>query len=510
MSNIIVNPESDTQKISFQSPPNLKKSDHNIQYRTRDVSSRMENIQPIKPQLRETEDIDMLINHSRKKTSPNLINPSLRKHHNHNSRDNDDNSDAVSSISHSSRGSRSSRSSQGSGSNVSSRSSESGSGRSSGSGSSNSDGSGGSYKNDKKNRDRDRGRNRDEDRESEFSGDSEGSGSSYETGSDTGTSMISRDDQRPKSYEEIQQEKQDLLYKLERMEKNGAKLSRVYTMASNIEDIRMEYNKIKREKDIDKSIQFSRNVMMAVVRGAEMLTKKFQLPVHLDGWSEECWENLSNYDEVFEKLHDKYSGRVSMPPELELIMMLGGSAFMYHVSHSLFKSSSIPNIDDILRQNPDIMRSVADAAAQSLRNQAPMNPMAGFMASGIGMATNNQQQQQQQQQSFNSPPPMQQRPNPQQPPQMMGFGGNNNPVPDRMMPSLAPTQRGGTQQTLPTIPNSASPPVNTKTMRGPSGMDDILSNLSNTAANMTTTMPRRQGSSAAKPAKANNTITIDL
>ena len=503
MSNIIVNPESDTQKISFQSPPNLKKSDHNIHYRTRDVSSRMENIQPIKPQLRETEDIDMLINHNRKKASPNLIDPSLRKHRSHNSRDDDDNSDTVSSISRSSRGSRSS---QGSGSNMSSRSSQSGSGSGSGSGSSNSDRSGGSYGgNDRRNKDR--GRNRDDDDGgSEFSGDSDGTGSSYETGSDAGTSMISRDDQRPKSYEEIQQEKQDLLYKLERMEKNGAKLSRVYTMASNIEDIRMEYNKIKREKDIDKSIQFSRNVMMAVVRGAEMLTKKFQLPVHLDGWSEECWENLSNYDEVFEKLHDKYSGRVSMPPELELIMMLGGSAFMYHVSHSLFKSSSIPNIDDILRQNPDIMRSVADAAAQSLRNQAPMNPMAGFMASGIGMANN----QQSQQQSFNTPPPQppMQRQNP--PPQMMGFGGNNNPVPDRMMPSLAPTQRGGTQQTLPTMPNSAAPPVNTKTMRGPSGVDDILSNLSNTAANMTPSMPRRPGSSATKPAKPNNTITIDL
>ncbi len=495
MSHIIANTESDTQKISFHSSPNIKKSDNNIQYRTRDVSSRMEDIEPIRPQLRETEDIDMLINHSRKKTSPNLVDPSFRKKKHH---DRGDESDTASSVSRSSRGStgssRSSRSGMSGASSVnssnSSGSGSSGSGSSmSGSGSGGSGGSGGRKYRDRSGRDRDNG--------SEYSGegddDSEMSGSSYQTG----TSMISREE-RPMTYEEMQKEKQDLLYKLERMEKNGAKLSRVYTMASNIEDIRMEYNKIKREKDIDRSIQFSRNVMMAVVRGTEMMTKKFQLPVHLDGWSEECWENLSNYDEVFEKLHDKYSGRVNMPPELELIMMLGGSAFMYHVSHSLFKSSAIPNIDDILRQNPDIMRSVADAAAQSLRNQAPMNPMAGFMASSVNMAANNPPPQMSQQMPPQMPPPQ-----PQQPPRpMMGFGGNNNPVPERMMPSLAPTQRGGTQQSLPSIPNSAAPPLPTtnKTMRGPSGVDDILNNLSTSAGRKTP---------AGKPAKP-NTITIDL
>lgn len=493
MSNIIANPESDTQKISFQSPPN-KKSENNIHYRTRDMSSHMENIEPMKPQLRETEDIDMLINHSRKKIAPNLVDPSFRKKKHRSS--NDSHSDTASSVSRSSRGSGSSRSSGsssgGGGSDASSVSGDSGSyasGSSRGSGRPRGGGGG--------------------DDGSEYSGDSEGSGSSYETGSDTGTSMISRDE-RPMTYEEMQKEKQDLLYKLERMEKNGAKLSRVYTMASNIEDIRMEYNKIKREKDIDRSIQFSRNVMMAVVRGAEMLTKKFQLPVYLEGWSEECWENLSNYDEVFEKLHDKYSGRVSMPPEIELIMMLGGSAFMYHVSHSLFKSSAIPNIDDILRQNPDIMRSVADAAAQSLRNQAPMNPMAGFMASGIGMASavsgsgNHMPFNAPSAQQPQMPPPQQTQPPPQRP--MTGFGGNNPmpssiPVPDRQMPVMPPTQRGGTQQTLPT---------NNKTMRGPSGVDDILNNLSNTAANIAPSMSRRPGSVAGKPAKPNNTITIDL
>ena len=46
MSNIIANQESDTQKISFQSPPN-KKSDNNIHYRTRDMSPHMENIEPM-------------------------------------------------------------------------------------------------------------------------------------------------------------------------------------------------------------------------------------------------------------------------------------------------------------------------------------------------------------------------------------------------------------------------------------------------------------------------------
>ena len=54
-------------------------------------------------------------------------------------------------------------------------------------------------------------------------------------------------------------------------------------------------------------------------------------------------------NEVFEELHDKYKGRGQMAPELRLMMMVGGSGFMFHLTNSLFKQA-MPNMNDILRQ----------------------------------------------------------------------------------------------------------------------------------------------------------------
>ena len=49
-------------------------------------------------------------------------------------------------------------------------------------------------------------------------------------------------------------------------------------------------------------------------------------------------------------------------------MMLGGSAFMFHLTNTMFKSS-IPGMDDILKQNPDLMNQFAKAAVGSIGKQ---------------------------------------------------------------------------------------------------------------------------------------------
>ena len=46
-------------------------------------------------------------------------------------------------------------------------------------------------------------------------------------------------------------------------------------------------------------------------------------------------------------------------------MMLGGSAFMFHLTNTMFKTS-IPGMDDIMKQNPDLMKQFAKAAVSSI------------------------------------------------------------------------------------------------------------------------------------------------
>lgn len=198
---------------------------------------------------------------------------------------------------------------------------------------------------------------------------------------------------KKKSYEEIQQEKQDLLFKLDRLTKQGYPPSKRYSMASAYEEIKYEHDRLKKQRDVEKSIRFSRKMLMAFASGTEWLNTKFDyFDIKLDGWSENVMENITDYDEVFEELHDKYGESVKMAPELRLISMVAGSAFMFHITNSLFKSAG-PNMSDILRQNPDIMRNLQEAAAKSagstINQQFGENDFVGnMMKDGINMKMN--------------------------------------------------------------------------------------------------------------------------
>jgi len=205
-----------------------------------------------------------------------------------------------------------------------------------------------------------------------------------ETEEETATSSGSRKPpQRPKTLEEIAAEKQELLYRLERLEANGFKAGRKFTMNSDLEDIKFEYERLKKQRDVDKSIKFQRKILMAVASGVEFLNGKFDpFDIKLDGWSESIYENLHEYDEVFEELHEKYKSKVKVAPELRLLMMFGGSAFMFHLTNTLFKSK-MPGIDQILQQNPDLANNVKQAAMNTMRNNenasGNADPLFGMM-----------------------------------------------------------------------------------------------------------------------------------
>jgi len=192
--------------------------------------------------------------------------------------------------------------------------------------------------------------------------------SEYDEDDDDDDTEYTEEPVKKKSYEEIQQEKQQLLFNLDRLQKQGYPPSKRYTMASSFEDIKYEHDRLKKQRDVEKSIRFSRKILVGFCSGVEWLNNKFDyFDAKLDKWSENVMENISDYDEVFEELHDKYSSSVSMAPELRLISMVAGSAFMYHLTNSFFKQSS-PNLKDILKQNPDIMKNIQEAAAKNMGN----------------------------------------------------------------------------------------------------------------------------------------------
>ena len=177
--------------------------------------------------------------------------------------------------------------------------------------------------------------------------------------------------------EQLLREKFKFLRKLEELERKGVELSKKYNMESNLQEMRGEYETIVEEKKKQNSVKFQGNMLMAAINGIEFLNNKFDpFDIKLDGWGEQFNENVEDYDDVFSELYEKYSSKASMAPELKLLFQLGGSAMMVHMTNTMFKSS-MPSMDDILRQNPDLMKSFQSAAVNSMSDSNP--GLSGFM-----------------------------------------------------------------------------------------------------------------------------------
>ena len=180
-------------------------------------------------------------------------------------------------------------------------------------------------------------------------------------------------------YKTLDEEKSDLLFKLGRMrQKANIADGQPFTIHSDIRDVRAEFARVKATIDIEGSIRFQRRLLTTVVSGLEWANGKWgrdYLDMDLDGFSEHTYENISDFDNIFEKLHEKYRGTGgSMPPELQLLLMLAGSAVSFNMSKKLFKNA--PELGDVLKNNPQLMQNVMNAAAQHMSNaQAPPAPV---------------------------------------------------------------------------------------------------------------------------------------
>jgi len=166
-------------------------------------------------------------------------------------------------------------------------------------------------------------------------------------------------------YKTIEDEKADLLNKIARLAKRGMHTSSRLTAYSDIEEIRTEYKRLIYAIESDRAIRFQRRILVACVTGLEFMNKRFDpFDLQLDGWSESVMENQEDYDSVFEELYNKYNAKVNVAPEVKLIMMIGGSAMMFHLTNSMFKSA-MPDMGKVLKQNPDLVKNMMDAVQRT-------------------------------------------------------------------------------------------------------------------------------------------------
>lgn len=303
------------------------------------------------------------------------------------------------------------------------------------------------------------------------------------------------------SKDEMMREKFKYLRKLEGLEKKGVELSKKYSMESSLQEMIGEYETIMEEKSKQNSIKFQGNIMMSVINGMEYLNGKFDpFDIKLDGWSEQIQENITDYDDIFSELHEKYKSKASMAPELKLLFQLGGSAMMVHMTNTMFKSA-MPGMDDILRQNPDLMRSFQNAAVNSMGQSNP--GFSGFMSNIMNPEPGNPR-------GSGPPPPMAtQGPN-SVPPPIHRPGNNNFARPDLNM-STSHFEDGirlsENHENPELMDRTSKRPVSQRAeMKGPSDLDNILSGLKTKTINIQSNNSNENGG---QDHNDNSTISIN-
>ena len=281
---------------------------------------------------------------------------------------------------------------------------------------------------------------------------------------------------RRMSEEHLMREKYEILRKFERLSKLGVPLRKRFTIESPLEEMKLELEFIRKEKAMDQTIKQFCDWYITGMSAMEWSSKNVPLMqafgLKLDGLSESAQMNVADMEEDFEELYDLYGDKLKMHPLVRIPIRTCMMVYMVHLTNQMAQKSPIPNMDQILRTNPDIARQLATAAMQQ-QTQArapappPSNPLSGLSSFMSGMVP---------------PPP---------PPQQTNVRPQSNIAKILKRPQSDP-------------PLSAPTPV--REMKGPVNIDDLLKSVNAGVETKNVKMnPAKKGGSTGK-----NSVTIRL
>jgi hypothetical protein len=184
------------------------------------------------------------------------------------------------------------------------------------------------------------------------------------------------------TFEEQQKKKADMLRKLNRLSKKGYFVYRNFDMNSEFEDIKNEYENVKEEASLQRSLRQQKDILITasrVIEGAAgtELVQEYTGKLELEGWSQHMMETVDDYEDIMEDLHSHYGKMLNDGeyPIARLLFAVIHSAVMFHITKKYVQQ--MPNLGNLLNQNPGLAREFSRATANFVGQQNPA--FAGMM-----------------------------------------------------------------------------------------------------------------------------------
>jgi hypothetical protein len=160
------------------------------------------------------------------------------------------------------------------------------------------------------------------------------------------------------SEDELNIAKLNMLRQLGELTQHKVKLSQNYSMKSDYKAMKYEFELHKSIRDKHNGTKWLSNLMLNMCWGVELANDNFNpFEFKLKGWSEQMNDDIDEYYDVLGELYEKYfkSGK-PIPPELKLIMMVGGGAVKFHIAHTAL--GKIPTLSEALQKNPALAKKL--------------------------------------------------------------------------------------------------------------------------------------------------------
>jgi hypothetical protein len=192
----------------------------------------------------------------------------------------------------------------------------------------------------------------------------------------TGTRRTKKTVLEENNTDSMRREKNELLFKYNKINQNGKWSSLKLSMDDSFNDIRNEYERVCKEIQMHTSVKFYKDALLMGIRGVEMLNSNFDpLGIDLDGWSQSMSFSIDtqNYEEVLSDLAEKYKSIGNVSPEIKLMGLIFMSGFTFTAAKKMEKMMSSMNKPRNTSRRPRYTSSSESDSGSSAKIPEPID-----------------------------------------------------------------------------------------------------------------------------------------